>query len=757
MESPVYSTFSIFRVGALVALGLALSLAGCSDEKCTSTSDCVAGEICHNNACITCIAVENRCVVCTETEGCEEGKVCDTTMGAERCVDCLSDGQCTGNAFRCLAATSTCVECVDNADCGEGRVCDTKKNTCVACLEDADCPTGAPVCDATKNVCIECDADRGCAETEICADAVCAPRRTCATSDDCVCPAEGVCDGEVCDLDLLVCVACTATEGCAENQVCDRSVSGGTCRECAADADCLTEGKPFCGPDFTCLADPIVTARAAADGSSLTLPVAGVVLGVVSFPTPNREGFFIQYAASGPAIFARTPLAKLTPSPAKGDRVSFTATALATAEERREITGIEDWRSVTQGETLEGFVKSLEPDVAPGLQLANMESHRVGTAEGVLTAPTRDEATGGDRASLTLPAGAGDVPVELSPEVQAAFGLVAGCTLSLEGLSWRHDAEGTLLVLDTDSVIGFCPAAKLVGVETLSSTEVKATFDRPLDPAFSSSLAGWTIEIPVPEGAEEGTVAERLAIESIAFEGSAVMLVTAAQTPCGRYTLVASADARDRFGTFVDSEHRSLHFDGYTEGGCGAAIVISQIYAGGQLSNAWYRTDYVELFNRGPVSITLENWTLQLAGTGSSNWSVSPLTGTVAPGGWFLIGLASGTEQTEPLGEVDLAPTPNLQIPLDGFTLALVKSATKLTGTCPQSPQASLVSDLVGVGSDCSEGSPAPEMSTITALVRAGGGCADTGNNAVDFSLADLSLVEAVPRTASTPAIPCTP
>jgi hypothetical protein len=78
-----------------------------------------------------------------------------------------------------------------------------------------------------------------------------------------------------------------------------------------------------------------------------------------------------------------------------------------------------------------------------------------------------------------------------------------------------------------------------------------------------------------------------------------------------------------------------------------SVIVISQLYGGGGNSGATYQNDYVELYNRGAATIDIAGWSLQYASATGSGWDFSkqPLGGTIAPGQYFLISLASsGTD-----------------------------------------------------------------------------------------------------------------
>ena len=75
--------------------------------------------------------------------------------------------------------------------------------------------------------------------------------------------------------------------------------------------------------------------------------------------------------------------------------------------------------------------------------------------------------------------------------------------------------------------------------------------------------------------------------------------------------------------------------------GASSDVVISQLYAGGGNSGATYTNDFVELLNRGSSSVDLSGWTVQYATAAGTTWQVTPLSGTVQPGRYFLVQLAS--------------------------------------------------------------------------------------------------------------------
>src|SRR5438093_3364949 len=181
-------------------------------------------------------------------------------------------------------------------------------------------------------------------------------------------------------------------------------------------------------------------------------------------------------------------------------------------------------------------------------------------------------------------------------------------------------------------------------------------------------------------------------------------------------------------------------------------MVVGQLFAGGSNSNAPYSNDFVELFNRGTTTVDLGNWSIQYASASGTTWQVTSLSGSVQPGGRYLVQLASGGAVGAPLPTPDATGTTNLAV--SGGKVALVRGTTPLgcgasAGSCSADP---LVADLIGYGSatDYEGGGPAPAISNTTAAMRAGDGCTDTDANSSDFSAAAPT-----PRNSGTPAAPC--
>ena len=79
-----------------------------------------------------------------------------------------------------------------------------------------------------------------------------------------------------------------------------------------------------------------------------------------------------------------------------------------------------------------------------------------------------------------------------------------------------------------------------------------------------------------------------------------------------------------------------------TAAGAGASgVVVSQIYGGGGNTGATFRNDYVELFNAGSGTVDVSGWTVQYATAAGTTWQTTALSGTIAPGRYYLVRLAS--------------------------------------------------------------------------------------------------------------------
>jgi uncharacterized protein len=157
-------------------------------------------------------------------------------------------------------------------------------------------------------------------------------------------------------------------------------------------------------------------------------------------------------------------------------------------------------------------------------------------------------------------------------------------------------------------------------------------------------------------------------------------------------------------------------------------VVVSQVYGGGGNSGATLKADFIELFNRGTSGVDLSTWSVQYASSTGSTWQRTNLSGTIAPGQYYLVQEGLGAGGTDDLPTPDAVGT----IPMSATAgkVALVASQTTLVGACPSG-----VVDFVGYGATaCAETAPAPGLTNTTAALRNSGGCSDTDSNAADFT-----------------------
>lgn len=178
-----------------------------------------------------------------------------------------------------------------------------------------------------------------------------------------------------------------------------------------------------------------------------------------------------------------------------------------------------------------------------------------------------------------------------------------------------------------------------------------------------------------------------------------------------------------------------------------SGLVISEVYGGGGTSTGAYRYDFVELFNRGTATVSLNGWSLQYASETGGSWSVAPLTGSVQPGRYFLVRLGTAGTGGQNLPAHD--DTGMIAMSATAGKVALVNRTTGLSGACPN---ATSIVDLVGYGANtnCSEGMSTPNTSASSSVRRGGSGCFETDNNRADFTVGTPT-----PKNAADPMVNC--
>src|SRR6266542_3488772 len=183
-------------------------------------------------------------------------------------------------------------------------------------------------------------------------------------------------------------------------------------------------------------------------------------------------------------------------------------------------------------------------------------------------------------------------------------------------------------------------------------------------------------------------------------------------------------------------------------------IVISQLYGGGGNSGATYTNDFIEIFNRSNATVSLAGWSVQYASAAGTSWQTTSLSGTLAPGQYYLVQEAAGTSG-DGIGLPSPDATGSINMSANNGKVALASTTTPLgtsssPNACPLG-NANLM-DLVGYGTaNCVEGAgAAPGLDDVTADFRTHNGCKDTDSNGGNFVAGSPA-----PRNTSSPTNIC--
>lgn len=182
-----------------------------------------------------------------------------------------------------------------------------------------------------------------------------------------------------------------------------------------------------------------------------------------------------------------------------------------------------------------------------------------------------------------------------------------------------------------------------------------------------------------------------------------------------------------------------------------STAVISEVYGGGGNSGATLTRDFVELANSGSAAYDLSGFSVQYlpgAPSAGSLWQVSALTGSVAPGGRYLVAQAAGTGGTVALPAPDATGT--VAMSAASGSIALVSGTTPLTcKTAADCAADTRIVDLVGYGSAVvREGSGPATGASATASVARAASLSDTDDNAADLAAAPPTPVNAAGETS---------
>lgn len=168
----------------------------------------------------------------------------------------------------------------------------------------------------------------------------------------------------------------------------------------------------------------------------------------------------------------------------------------------------------------------------------------------------------------------------------------------------------------------------------------------------------------------------------------------------------------------------------------GSGVVINEVYGGGGNSGAAFQNDFVELYNPTGTAIDLGGLTIDYKSAGGGSGGTVALEGTIDAQGYFLVQLAAGNGNGQPLPAADqVAASPNLS----GSTgrVYLHEGTGQYAPTTGDLAGADGLVDMIGWGGGAVafEGAPAAGTANATSAQRAEAGV-DTDDNAADFVVA---------------------
>ncbi|MBI5762749.1 MAG: thrombospondin type 3 repeat-containing protein [Planctomycetes bacterium] len=177
-------------------------------------------------------------------------------------------------------------------------------------------------------------------------------------------------------------------------------------------------------------------------------------------------------------------------------------------------------------------------------------------------------------------------------------------------------------------------------------------------------------------------------------------------------------------------------------------LVISQVYGGGGNAGASHRNDFIEIFNRGSATVSVNGWSVQYTSATGTSWIKTDLSGSIAPGKYYLVQEGSSGAIGAVLPTADATGTIGMSTTTG--KVALVNNTTLLSGACPTGSQ---IIDFVGYGAtaNCFEGAaPTATLTVSTAALRGAAGCTENNQNGTDFASGTPT-----PRNSATAANPC--
>ncbi len=325
-----------------------------------------------------------------------------------------------------------------------------------------------------------------------------------------------------------------------------------------------------------------------AELGAVDLPVDGAtVTYAIEAVGSDPAGFFVQDQEFGPALFVAVDPASLSPAPAPGDIVSFTATGTDRFLGQHRVTAIASFTRDSQDGDVAALVQDVSSinDVASNLRF--YESELV-TVTGTLSSEAIFSGMGLEQWKISTEVLDDPLFVVRSPMGLAAdetYG--SGCTVEVGPTPlWRHRAEAMAMAWTMDDIrVVDCPEFSLRDAIATDDTEMLLRFSRPIE---ASTLMASDITF------DNGLVAQSI----VAVQGTIVVVETSTQTFGETYTVTVSG-VTDTAGGAIDTDNDDDTFGGSKNTfvpGEGELVFTEMMINAGDLSDD-IGYEWVELYN----------------------------------------------------------------------------------------------------------------------------------------------------------------
>ena len=347
--------------------------------------------------------------------------------------------------------------------------------------------------------------------------------------------------------------------------------------------------------------------------------------------------------------------------------------------------------------------------------------------------------------------------VTIDPSVTLDFNTEYYVTIDANAFKDNATSPNNYAGLSSTTAWSFTTAA---AVDTTAPTLVLPTSpaDNTTEVAVTSNLVA-TFSETVQKGSSGNVYIKKTSDNSIV---QTIDITTAAVTVAGAVVTIDPADLESGTEYYVTIDANAFkdtatvpnNYEGLSSNTAwsfttvapfiAGQIVISQVYGGGGNSGATYANDFIELHNNSAVTVSITGWSVQYAPATGAFSNKTDLSGSIPPGGYYLVQGASTAAVGATLPTPDA--TGSLNLAAANGKVALVGNNTLLGAGGPTDPT---VSDFVGFGTaSLYEGAgAAPAGSNTQAVVRQNSGTLDTNVNRFDF----VTAVPA-PRNSATPA-----